>query len=90
MYICMYVYIYIYIYIYIWSSLLATGGTQSLKQRCGNVRIWDLLRPATRSCLASLSVHEGGCSALLTVPRSRLLLSGGVKGDIVAICSTSW
>ena len=72
------------------SSLLATGGIQSVKQRCGNVRIWDMLRPATRSCLASISVHEGGCSALLAVPCSRLLLSGGIKGDIVAICCTSW
>ena len=54
------------------------------------VRVWDLLRPSHAACIASLSVHDGGCTSLLAMPSGEHLVSGGVKGDIAVICCRSW
>ena len=55
-----------------------------------SVRVWDLLRPTSRSCVASVAVHDGGCGALLAHPSRPLLISGGVKGDICLTSTLSW
>jgi hypothetical protein len=55
-----------------------------------SVRVWDLLRPTSRSCVASVTVHDGGCGALLAHPSRPLLISGGIKGDICLTSTLSW
>lgn len=82
------------------STVLVTAGVgassglpslTSAKSRGGaSVRVWDLLRPPPSACLASLSIHEGGCCALLALPAGDRLVTGGVKGDLAVICCTTW
>mmetsp|Transcript_42634 Transcript_42634/g.134234 ORF Transcript_42634/g.134234 Transcript_42634/m.134234 type:complete len:441 (-) Transcript_42634:81-1403(-) len=67
-------------------SLIVTGGHGSNAA----VRVWDLLRPSTNSCIAALNLPEGGCNSMVHVAQEGVLVAGGHKGDVCLISSDSW
>ncbi|RUP50038.1 RAVE protein 1 C terminal-domain-containing protein [Jimgerdemannia flammicorona] len=64
------------------SSFLVTAGTSLSQSKANNLCLWDTLLPAARSLVCVLPAHEAGAYTVKYWPKSRLIISGGKKGEI--------